>query len=92
MKKLYYKRYFEEDRVEHSENWGACIYYFETNEDGDVLRQIEVYENGKILKYNNELIEDEFGFLADQPLIFNEFEKFSIIKTEFESQWQKCII
>ena len=38
----YFKRHFDEARIEQSEIWGTCDYYFETNQDGEVLRQIEV--------------------------------------------------
>lgn len=89
MKTLYYKRHFNEIRTEKSEIWGTCDYYFETNQNGQILRQIEVYENGKELKYSDEFIEDEYGFLADQPIDLLDFENFVINKSDFEYQWQK---
>lgn len=89
MKTQYYKRYFDEPRIEQSEVWGSCEYYFETNQNGDVLRQIEIYENGKTLKYGEQFIADEFGFLADQPLLLSDFENCEITKTDFEFQWRK---
>lgn len=89
MKTLYYKRHFNEIRTEKSETWGTCDYYFETNQNGQILRQIEVYENGKKLKYSEEFIEDEYGFLADQPIDLLDFENFIINKSDFEYQWQK---
>ena len=89
MKTLYYKRHFNEIRTEKSETWGTCDYYFETNQNGQILRQIEVYENGKKLKYSEEFIEDEYGFLADQPIDLLDFENFVINKSDFEYQWQK---
>lgn len=85
----YYKRHFEENRIENSELWGACDYYFETNQDGEVLRQIEVYENGKRLKYSEQMSEDEFGFLTDQALDLVDFEEFAINQNDFEHQWQR---
>ena len=48
-----------------------------------------VYENGKKLKYSEEFIEDEYGFLADQPIDLLDFENFIINKSDFEYQWQK---
>jgi len=87
MTTLYYKRHFDEIRAEKSETWGACIYYFESNQKGEILRQIEIYENGKILKYSEEFIEDEFGFLADQTIDLLEFEEYAINKNDFEYQW-----
>ena len=89
MKTLYYKRHFNEIRTEKSETWGTCDYYFETNQNGQILRQIEVYENGKELKYSEEFIEDEYGSLADQPIDLLDFENFVINKSDFEYQWQK---
>ena len=89
MTTLYYKRHFDEKRTENSEEWGTCDYYFETNKSGEILRQIEVYENGKRLKYSDQLIEDDFGFLGDQPIDLLEFEKFIIDKNDFDLQWQQ---
>ena len=86
---LYFKRKFDESRVEDGEVWGTCIYYFETNGGGEVIRQIEVYEKGKRLKYSEEVIEDKFGFLADQAIDVSEFEKFAITKDDFEFQWRE---
>lgn len=89
MTKQYYKRHFDETRIEQSTNWGTCDYYFETNQDGVVIRQVEVYSNGITLKYSEQFIEDEYGFLADQPLDLFDFENFTITKNDFEIQWQK---
>lgn len=84
----YYKRHSEETRTEQYELWGTCDYYIETNLSGEILRQIEVYENGKRLKYSSQFTEDEFGFLGDQPIDLLEFEEFNIDKNDFELQWQ----
>lgn len=84
MTKQYYKRHFDEPRTEQTEVWGNCDYYFETNQNGEVLRQIEVYENGKTLKYGDKFIEDQYGFLADQPLDLSDFINFEITKVDFE--------
>ncbi|SCZ00825.1 MULTISPECIES: hypothetical protein [Flavobacterium] len=89
MKTHYYKRHFDEIRFENSEKWGTCDYYFEIDQNGEILRQIEVYKNGKKLKYSKQFLEDEFGFLADQPIEVSEFKNFEINKSDFEYQWQK---
>lgn len=89
MTTLYYKRHFDESRIEKFETWGTCDYYLESNQTGEILRQIEVYENGERLKYSKELIEDEYGFLADQKIDLLEFGKFAINKKDFEYQWEK---
>ncbi|UPZ16445.1 hypothetical protein [Flavobacterium humidisoli] len=85
---LYFRRYFYEPRIEKNENWGSSIYYLESNEDGEIIRQIEVYENGKKLKYSEEFIGDEFGFLSDQKIDLIEFKDFTITKKDFDEQWK----
>ena len=85
----YYKRHFHEPRSGQTEDWGTCDYYLETNDNGEVLRQIEVYGNGKTLKYSQQFIEDEFGFLTDQPISLSDFENLAITKSDFEFQWQR---
>ena len=87
MTTLYYKRHFDEIRIEKFETWGTCDYYLESNQKGEILRQIEIYENGRRLKYSEEFIEDEFGFLADQTINLLEFEEYAINKNDFEYQW-----
>jgi hypothetical protein len=89
MTTLYYKRHFNESRIEKFETWGTCDFYFESNQKGEILRQIEVYENGRRLKYSEEIIEDEFGFLSDQKIDLLEFEKFTIKQKDFEYQWEQ---
>ncbi|WP_452596861.1 hypothetical protein [Pontimicrobium sp. MEBiC01747] len=84
----YYKRNWNETRGDQYDSWGKSIWYFETDDKGVVLRQVEAYENGKVLKYDNQNIEDEFGGLADQNLDLNEFVEFSIEKEEFENKWK----
>lgn len=84
----YYKRNWNETRGDQYDSWGKSIWYFETDDKGVVLRQVEAYENGKVLKYDNQNIEDEFSGLADQNLDLNEFVEFSIEKEEFENKWK----
>ncbi len=84
----YFKRNWNETRGDQYDSWGKSVWFFETDINGDVLRQIEAYENGKVLKYDNQNIEDEFGGLADQNLDLIEFEEFSIEKEEFENKWK----
>jgi len=84
----YYKRNWNETRGDQYDSWGKSIWYFETDNNGEVLRQIEAYDNGKVLKYDNQNIEDEFGGLADQNLDLTEFVEFSIEKEEFENKWK----
>ena len=85
----YYKRNWEEPRGDEFDDWGKSIWYFETDNSGLPTKQIEVYENGKILKYDQTKLEDNFGGLGDQELNLNEFSQFEITEIEFKKVWNE---
>lgn len=85
--KYYYKRNWEEERIEDSDNWGESIWYLEVDSEGFPIRQIEKYNNGKILNYSEANMEDEFGGLGDQAIDREEFNSFKISQQEFEKEW-----
>ena len=84
----YFKRNWNETRGDQYDSWGKSVWLFETDNNGEVLRQIEIYDNGKVLKYDNQNIEDEFGMLADQNIDLTEFNEFKVLKEEFENKWK----
>ena len=85
---FYFERHWDEPTGDPLTNaWGTATYYFETDNSGRVLRQIEVYQNGRKLKYDQDSSEDEYGRLADQPLDLQEFAECSIAKDKFETIW-----
>ncbi|MCX6316048.1 MAG: hypothetical protein NTW29_02055 [Bacteroidetes bacterium] len=86
----YFKRHWDETTEDPLTNsWGTSTYYFETNEEGEVLRQIEVYNEGHILFYDKNNVEDEFGRLSEVALGLIEFEEFKIGSVEFEKIWAR---
>lgn len=86
----YYKRDWNETTGEDlTDSWGKSTFYFETDNDNNVLRQIQLFENGKTLKYDSDHLGDDFGSLSDQPLDREEFEEFKTTQSEFEIIWQK---
>ena len=56
-----------------TDDWGVSIFYFETDDSLNFLKQIQIFENGNILKYDELNNEDEFGAMADQSLEEEEF-------------------
>ena len=84
----YYQRQWSEKRGDEYDNWGTSNWYFEIDEKGFPVRQIEKYENGKVLKYDLENMEDEFGELGEQKIEFEEFAEFEITKEEFIKEWK----
>lgn len=88
MSNYYFKRYWEESTGQDLTNsWGPSTYYFETDHEGSVLRQIEIFQNGNKLKYDQDHPEDDYGGLSDQQLDMDEFNDFKIDKSEFEKKW-----
>jgi hypothetical protein len=83
----FYKRRWDECRSDEHATWGGCVYYFEVAPDGRVMRQMEIYDNGTVLQYHANHIEDAFGFLTDLAIDLLEFSEFYISRGEFETAW-----
>jgi hypothetical protein len=82
----YFRRHWDQSPYEH-DDWGGSIWFFEVDDEGWPVRQIEVYENGPVLKYDRDHLDDEYGGLGDQPLDFAEFAQFEIASDVFEAAW-----
>ena len=87
MKMRYFKRKWNETRGDQYNDWGYSEWFFETDNEGNPVRHLEKYQNGKILKYSSESLKDAFGFLSDQKLDLIEFKEFEITETEFIENW-----
>ncbi len=86
----YFKKNWEETTGDElTDDWGVSIFYFETDDSLNVLKQIQIFENGNILKYDELNNEDEFGAMADQSLEEEEFLDCEISKEEFYNIWNK---
>lgn len=85
----YFKRHWNETTGEElTDSWGLSTYYFETDIKFCVSRQMQLFDNGRILKYDTEYIEDKFGSLSETPLDINEYDSYRITQDEFEQVWQ----
>jgi hypothetical protein len=51
------------------------------------IRHVEVYENGNVLKYSKDNLEDEFGTLANNKLYLKQFEPFKVEQNDFMEVW-----
>jgi hypothetical protein len=83
----YFKRYWDEPRGDANDAWGCSWWYFEADDAGVVSRQVEVYDHGPTLRYDESRLNDQFGGLSDQPLDLGEFAGFEIPCEEFERVW-----
>ena len=84
---FYFKRHWNESRGDAHDDWGVSTWYFETGEDMWPTRLIEVYANGRVSRYDRQLVEDEFGGLSEAALDAAEFAPFAITQSEFEQVW-----
>jgi len=89
MTKLYFKLRWEETRGDEFDDWGFSTWYFETDSNGLPERQIECYDNGKILKYDCNIPNDDYGQLGVHELDLTEFKEFRITQEIFENVWNK---
>jgi hypothetical protein len=84
----YFKRRWEDSRGDYYDHWGTATYLFEVAEDGDVLRQVEIYDAGQKLRYDrDENPGDLYGFFSEEPLDFEAFSPFEIESKEFDLVW-----
>jgi hypothetical protein len=61
-------RPWDETRGDQFDAWGRSRWLFETDEAGNVLRQVELYDGGQRLRYDENRREDLYGGLSEQPL------------------------
>lgn len=85
----YLKRHWNEGRGDEYDSWGTSWWFFEVDDSGGVIRQAELYEVGRLLRYSRVHAEDEFGALADSSLDVADAEYTSISQDEFESVWNR---
>ncbi len=83
----YYLRPWDECRGDEHADWGLSLWYFEVDGAGNVVRQVEAYECGKVLKYDRSNPNDQYGGLAEQPLDLVEFQPYAISAEEFHDRW-----
>jgi uncharacterized protein (DUF433 family) len=83
----YFKRdWHETTGTDLTGSWGHSVFYFETDTAFHPIRQLQVFENGKVLKYDVDYTEDQHGGLSEVAL--EDFEAYRIHKFEFEEIWQ----
>ena len=86
----YYKAEWNETRGDEYDSWGTSIWFLELDDENFPSRQIEVYQNGKRLKYDKVNFQDKFGMLGDQPLDIEEINGMNGIEitlAQFETEW-----
>jgi len=85
----YLKKFWNEGRGDEYDSWGTSWWFFEVNEDGQVVRQAELYESGRLLRYSTAHVEDEFGALAEISTDVSDTEYLPMSQEEFEAVWSR---
>jgi hypothetical protein len=83
----HYRRRWDSSRGDAHDAWGSSDWYFEADGDGFPVRQMEVYDGGQVLKYDDTHVEDEYGCLGDQALDLREFSAYIISASDFDAAW-----
>jgi hypothetical protein len=85
----FYRRRWDETRGDEFADWGHSVWYFEVGADGWPVRQVEVYDTGRILRYGPTHQEDCYGGLGEASLYGSgdEWSNFEITEAEFERVW-----
>jgi hypothetical protein len=85
----YFRYRWNENRGDKFADWGFITFYHEIDEDFYATRHLEIYDNGNVLKYDDEHWDDEFGMLADQSLedALEDSDTIEISQAEFEEIW-----
>src|SRR5579872_6379534 len=72
-------------------NWGGDpTYWLEVNDLGDADRELQVYPNGRVLRYDRAHNRDEFGALSVMVIDGDEefWAHYEITRDEFEERWR----
>jgi hypothetical protein len=84
----YFKRAWDEPRGDGYHAWGTSVWYLEVDNDHYPVRQIEMYQSGDVLTYDQTHLADDYGMLGDQALEGeDEWRPFEITADEFEAAW-----
>jgi len=82
----YFRRRWDEERGDSHRAWGRSWWHFATDDTGVVMKQVEIYDNGTVLVYDEHHPEDEYGGLSLVPLDLADFEPYAIDADVFQRE------
>lgn len=89
MSSRFYRRRWAENRGDQFDHWGHSVWYFEVDDDGRPIRQVEAYDAGRVLRYGAGHDEDHYGALG-QPSLYDsdeDWSPFEITEAAFQRAW-----
>lgn len=89
MPNRFYRRRWDETRGDEFDNWGHSVWLFEVGCDGWPVRQVEIYDVGRVLRYGPNHPEDHYGGLGEASIYDSGDQRndFEITEAEFEREW-----
>lgn len=78
-----------DDIVERSADWGRSAIYFETSEEGFVIRQIQLFESGVVLTYDDSHYRDDYGWRWEIDIHPEPPVTVPITSKEFHTAWMR---
>lgn len=90
MSTKYFRRRWDDARGDQWSSWGPSWWLFETDLDGRVIRQLEVYEDGPALRYDRDHPEDQYGRLSTVTCLWEleDWSTWEINRSSFEALWE----
>jgi hypothetical protein len=85
----FYRRRWDETRGDEFDGWGCSVWYFDVDDDGWPVRQVEVYDAGRVLRYGYGHEEDIYGGLGQASLDDSDedWSRVEITRAKFERVW-----
>jgi hypothetical protein len=86
----FYRRRWDETRGDEFDSSGHSLWYFDTDDEGRPIRQVELYDAGRVLRYSPGHSEDRYGSLGQVSLYDSDedWSTFEITEVEFERVWR----
>jgi hypothetical protein len=88
----YFRRRWNDSRGDQFDSWGHSVWYLEVDHDGWPVRQVEVYDNGPVLRYGPGREENQYGGLGQASLDDSkeDWSPFAITRETFERAWRSA--
>jgi hypothetical protein len=79
-------------RGDEFDSWDHSVWYFEVDDSGYPIRQVEVYDAGPVLRYGPGHEEDQYGGLGYRSLddADEDWSLFLITRDAFERIWHSA--
>jgi len=85
----YFKYFWEDDPGGDLAGWGTSLWYTEVDAGGEILRVLQSYAAGQVLRYDDSWPQDEFGGMPEGIVDQDEIRELEISGEEFFAAWDE---